>query len=256
MVGWAGKAVSGEGDARGDAGGVRFGRGGRLPGARRPTRTPGWTCGASPRGGRARRSRATRPTISGAGRFHAAVVAPRLALATLARRLGRAAGLEGFVGGEALVTGTAARPEIEGRVEGRVAYAGRALGDFEARGAWRAGAARVDRLRVSGPLGAIVAGGTVRPDGTLDFRAEARGLRIERLLPGAAGIVSANLRVGGTLRDPRATGRLEGLSARLRGADPARRGVRPERRPSKARPRSLHRRARHPPAWRVRSARR
>ena len=139
----------------------------------------------------------------------AAVVAPRLELAALARRLGGADGVGGTVAGEALVSGTASEPVVEGRVSGRVAYQGRALGEVEARGAWLAGAAWVDRLKVSGPLGAIVAGGTVRPDGTLDFRAEARGLRIGRIVPDVEGLVSANLSVGGTLRDPKATGRLE-----------------------------------------------
>ena len=145
----------------------------------------------------------------GSRAIRAAVVAPRLELGLLAQRLGNASGVSGTVGGQALVSGTAAEPRVEGRVSGRVAFQGRSLGDVEARGAWLAGAARVDRLKVSGPLGAIVAGGTVRPDGTLDFKAEARGLRIERLYPDAQGLVSANLRVGGTLRDPQATGRLE-----------------------------------------------
>lgn len=139
----------------------------------------------------------------------AAAVAPKVQLAALSRRLGGPKDLSGYVGGTALVTGTADRPNVEGSVAGRVALQGRSLGDVEARGAWLGGAARVDRLKVSGPLGAIVAGGTVRPDGTLALKAEARGLRIERLVPDARGIVSANLNIGGTLRDPRATGRLE-----------------------------------------------
>jgi hypothetical protein len=141
--------------------------------------------------------------------LQAAAVAPKVQLAALSRRFGGPKDLSGFVGGTALVTGTTDRPNVEGSVAGRVALQGRSLGDVEARGAWLGGAARIDRLKVSGPLGAIVAGGTVRPDGTLALKAEARGIRIERIVPDARGIVSANLNVGGTLRDPRATGRLE-----------------------------------------------
>lgn len=143
------------------------------------------------------------------GAIQGVALAPQVEIAELASRIGRREKLSGRLGGEALVSGTLDRPEIEGRVSGSFALGGRPLGDVEARGAWLAGAARVDRLRVSGPLGAIVAGGTIRPDGTLDFKAEARGIRIERLVPDAKGLVSANLNVGGTLRDPKAKGRVE-----------------------------------------------
>ena len=207
-VAWAGKTVHADGDAtaaRADYGpdsvdGVRA-RVAYAPG-RVEVRDLTLKWKGAPLAGDASYEIATRAV-------HAAVVAPRLQLATIARRLGNASGVSGIVGGEALVSGTAAKPEIEGRVGGRVALRGRDLGEVEARGAWLAGAARVDRLRVGGPLGAIVAGGTVRPDGTLDFKAEARGLRVERIVPDARGLVSANLRLGGTLRDPKATGRLE-----------------------------------------------
>ncbi|GEM_PF-3319022 len=139
-----------------------------------------------------------------------AALAPKVELAVLARRLGKTdLGLSGTVGGEALVSGTLEKPQVEGRLDGRLALKGQQLGDVDVRGAWLGGAARVDRLRLSGPLGAIVAGGTVRSDGTLALTAQARGIRIERLVPSAKGIVSANLSVGGTLRDPKAHGRVE-----------------------------------------------
>lgn len=138
-----------------------------------------------------------------------AVLAPKVQLAALSRRFGGPKDLSGVIGGTALVSGTTDKPNVEGSVAGKVALGGRSLGDVEARGAWLGGAARVDRVKVSGPLGAIIAGGTVRPDGTLALKAEARGIRVERLMPEAKGIVSANLNVGGTLTNPKATGRLE-----------------------------------------------
>lgn len=141
--------------------------------------------------------------------IRAAILAPQVDLQAVLARLGGPPRLSGHLGGSALVSGTLDRPAVEARVSGPLVLQGRALGDIEARGAWLNGAARVDRVRLSGPLGAVIAGGTVRSDGTLALHAEARGLRVERLAPEAHGLVSANLDVGGTLRDPKAKGRIE-----------------------------------------------
>lgn len=143
------------------------------------------------------------------GAISGAVLAPKVQLAALSNRFGGPKDLSGVIGGTALLSGTTDKPNVEGSVAGKVALQGRSLGNIEARGAWLGGAARVDRVKVNGPLGAIVAGGTVRPDGTLSLKAEARGIRVERLMPEAKGLVSANLMLGGTLTNPKATGRLE-----------------------------------------------
>lgn len=149
-------------------------------------------------------------TAGGQG-LSATVVSRDLDLAPIAKRFG----IEGLSGRGtiiAAVAGTMKAPEIRGDVYGSAAFQrGKRLlkGRFDLSGAYTGKTIEIQRALLNAPFGVLAASGTIGKDGSLGIDITGRGLAPRVVNSALSGRTNITAHVGGTARDPKATGYLE-----------------------------------------------